>query len=91
MYKLILSPEVIKQLKKLDKSVSRKIINWLEKNVENSEDPRHHAKPLQHDFKGLWRYRIGNYRVIVEIEDDKLIVVALDAGHRSTIYKMKRK
>ena len=76
-----------KQLKKLDKFTSSMIIAWLRKNVEGTENPRLHGKALSANRTGQWRYRIGDYRLICEIEDDRLIVLVLTVGHRRDIYE----
>lgn len=87
MYELEFSKEALKQLKKMDKSVSRVILAWLSKNIENTENPRQHGKGLTADKSGLWRYRVGDYRILVQIEDEKLVVYAVAIGHRRDIYK----
>lgn len=87
MYELEFSKEALKQLKKMDKSVSRVILAWLSKNIENTENPRQHGKGLTADKSGLWRYRVGDYRILVQIEDEKLMVYAVAIGHRRDIYK----
>lgn len=85
-YKVIFTERAKKQLKKLDKHISALIIGWLEKNVENCENPRLHGKGLVGNKSGQWRYRIGDYRAICEIQDDKIIVLVLEIGHRKIIY-----
>ena len=87
MYELEFSKEALKQLKKMDKSVSRVILAWLSKNIENTENPRQHGKGLTADKSGLWRYRVGDYRILVQIEDEQLVVYAVAIGHRRDIYK----
>ena len=87
MYKLVLSKAFIKQLSKLDKYTANSILVWLEKNIDGLDNPRQKGKALVGDLKGLWRYRIGNYRVICQIKDDQLVVVAVSGGHRKEIYK----
>ena len=86
-YKLVFSERALKQLKKLDKHISALIIGWLEKNVENSENPRLHGKGLVENKSGQWRYRVGDYRVICEIQDKEVIVLVLEVGHRKNIYE----
>lgn len=86
-YKVLFSDRAKKQLKKLDKYTAALIIGWLEKNIENCTNPRQHGKGLVGDKSGQWRYRIGDYRVICEIEDDKIIVLILEIGHRKDIYE----
>ncbi|MBR1847484.1 MAG: type II toxin-antitoxin system RelE/ParE family toxin [Bacilli bacterium] len=85
-YALVYSKEALKDLKKLDNSVSRVIYAWLKKNIDGCSDPRIHGKGLTANRSGQWRYRVGNYRIICKIEDDKVIVLVLTIGHRSTVY-----
>ena len=86
-YKLVFSERALKQLKKLDKHISALIIGWLEKNVENSENPRLHGKGVVENKSGQWRYRVGDYRVICEIQDKEVVVLVLEVGHRKNIYE----
>ena len=85
-YALVYSKEALKDLKKLNNSVSRVIYSWLKKNIDGCSDPRIHGKGLTANRSGQWRYRVGNYRIICKIEDDKVIVLDLTIGHRSTVY-----
>ncbi|MBR6055619.1 MAG: type II toxin-antitoxin system RelE/ParE family toxin [Bacilli bacterium] len=85
-YKLEYSKEALKDLKRLDNSVARVIYAWMKKNIEGSENPRVHGKGLSSNRSGQWRYRIGNYRVICKIEDNRVLVLVLAIGHRSRIY-----
>ena len=86
-YSVSYMPRVIKVLEKMDKFTRRIIIGWIDKNLVNCEDPRIHGKPLTANRVGQWRYRIGDYRVVVIIEDDKLVVLAIAVGHRKNIYE----
>ena len=74
-----------RSLSKLDKSVARKIVAYLEE-VVTLEDPRQRGKGLTAERRGYWRYRIGDYRVIAKIDHGRLVVIALDAVHRSRAY-----
>lgn len=85
-YALVYSKEALRDLKKLDNSVSRVIYAWLKKNIDGCSDPRIHGKGLTANRSGQWRYRVGNYRIICKIEDDKVIVLVLTIGHRSVVY-----
>lgn len=80
MYDLIYDKKYLKSLKKLDIQVQKIISNWVENNLLNCEEPRFSGKPLTGNFKGLWRYRIGSYRLLAKIDDDKLIIFAIDVG-----------
>ena len=76
-----------RQFSKLDKSTQRYIFNWLIKHLDNVENPRYSGKSLTGNKQGLWRYRIGNYRVIVDISDTNCVIIAVEVGHRKFIYK----
>lgn len=82
-YKLIPTPVFAKQLKKLDPFVKTKIKAYLNAVVDN---PRSKGKALTANRAGQWRYRIGDYRAIVNIKDDELIILGLEVGHRKDIY-----
>lgn len=86
-YSLVYSKKALKQLKKLDKKDASFILGYIEKTLMNADDPRSQGKALTGNKKGLWRYRIGNYRAICEIDDGKLIVLVLSVGHRREVYK----
>ena len=75
-----------KQLRKLDKPIQKRLLDWLEDRIESCKKPRHFGEPLRGEMVGLWRYRIGDYRVICEIQDQQLVVLALAVGHRREIY-----
>ncbi|MDV5974019.1 Toxin RelG [Streptococcus canis] len=85
-YKLVISDDVKKQLKKMDSHVGLMLAKDMKKRLDGLSNPRQIGKALTGNFKGLWRYRIGNYRVICDIIDDELIVLALEVGHRKDIY-----
>lgn len=75
-----------KEFKKLDKYTQLMIKSWITKNLVDCENPRIHGKALIANRKGQWRYRIGDYRLICLIEDDRLIITALNIGHRREVY-----
>lgn len=75
-----------KEFRKLDRYTQRMIRAWIGKNLVNCDDPRAQGKRLSANRSGQWRYRIGDYRLICLIEDDRLIIIALTIGHRSEIY-----
>ena len=75
-----------KQLRKLDRSVQKRLLDWLSERVEGCKNPRHFGEPLRGNLAGLWRYRVGEFRIICEIQDKNLIVIALAIGHRKKIY-----
>ena len=79
-----------KQLRKLDKPIQRRLIDWLEDRIDGCKNPRHFGESLRGEMAGLWRYRVGDYRVMCEIQDQQLVVLALAVGHRREIY-LRRK
>ena len=78
-----------KQLAKLDKPVAARILDWLDDRIEGCKNPRHFGDSLTAELSGLWRYRIGDFRVICEIHDGQLTVLALSIGHRKEIYRRR--
>lgn len=86
-YKLVLTDDIVKQIKKMDKHVGLMLAKDIKKRLDGLENPRQFGKALTGQFKGLWRYRVGDYRVIADIRDQELIVLALEVGHRKEIYK----
>ena len=85
-YKVVFTKLAKKQLKKLDKYVAALIIGWIEKNLQDCEEPRKHGKNLIANKSGQWRYRIGEYRLICEILDKEITILVLEVGHRKSIY-----
>ncbi len=75
-----------REFRKLDKYTQRMIKAWIEKNLDECSNPRIHGKGLMANRSGQWRYRIGDYRLICEIHDNQLIILALTIGHRREIY-----
>ena len=86
-YSIELTERFEKELNKLDKYTRSIIIKWIDKNLEGCSDPRNKGKALTGNLKGLWRYRIGNYRLICQINDSKLVILAMTVGNRKDIYK----
>ncbi len=86
IYQLITTDKFDKAFKKLDRQTKKIIKAWIDKNLMNCEDPRIHGKGLTSNRSGQWRYRVGNYRILAEIQDNQLVLVLIDVGHRSKIY-----
>lgn len=87
MYQVKFTDSALKQLQKIDKQTMRLIKNWIVKNLVDCEDPRVHGKPLMGSLKGVWRYRVGDYRLFADIRDYVLTIIIFDVGHRKDIYK----
>ena len=86
-WKIELSAVARKQLHALDRPVQKKIVDYLAERIEGCKSPRHFGEALSANRAGLWRYRVGDYRIICEIQDDKVIVLVLTIGHRREVYK----
>ena len=86
IYEISTTEKFDKALKKLDRQTQRIIKAWIEKNLINCENPRIHGKALTANRSGQWRYRVGDYRILAEIHDNKLILILVDVGHRRDIY-----
>lgn len=76
-----------RQLRKLDRPAQKRILDWLEERLEECKNPRHFGESLKGDHAGFWRYRIGDYRIICDIQDQRVVVLVLAIGHRKEIYK----
>lgn len=77
MYSVEFTDSAIKELKKIDKSIAKVIKNWIVKNLVDTIDPRIHGKALTGNLKGIWRYRVGDYRLFAEIDDKVLKIFCL--------------
>ena len=76
-----------KQITKLSRDAQRSIQRFLRERLAPAGDPRQWGKPLHGEKRDLWRYRVGDYRLICEIQDEKVIVLVLEVGHRKDVYR----
>lgn len=79
------SASALKQLKKLDKQFQKAIIQEMNE-VATLDNPRQKGKALKSNLSGLWRYHVGDYRVICDIQDEKILITVLRVEHRKNIY-----
>ncbi|CAN5860576.1 type II toxin-antitoxin system RelE/ParE family toxin [soil metagenome] len=77
----------LKELKKLDRQAQRQILEYLDERVAGNTDPRSFGKGLKADSAGLWRYRVGDYRILCQIQDRELVVLVVAVGHRKDVYE----
>ena len=77
---------VQRSMKRLDRNVAKRIIAKL-REISQLEDPRSTGKALAGNLAGLWRYRVGDYRIVCDIEDEVLLILVIDVAHRSKVYK----
>ena len=78
-----------RQLRKLDRQVQKRILDWLDDRIEGCKNPRHFGEPLKGDKAGFWRYRIGDYRVLCDIQNKHVVVLVLTIGHRRQVYRKR--
>lgn len=79
-----------KALKKLDRTMQQRIIYWIDKHLHDVDFPRAPGKPLTGKFSNYVRFRVGNYRIISEVDNVRLVITNITVGHRSEVYKLKR-
>jgi mRNA interferase RelE/StbE len=75
------------QLRKLDKQMARRIVDFMDERIAGSENPRHTGKALTGPHGGFWRCRVGDCRVICDIQDGALCVLVVQVGNRREIYR----
>lgn len=86
-WRIELTASAEKALAKLDRQTAKRITGFLRERVAGSHDPRQTGKALSGPLAGLWRYRVGDYRIICEVKDGQLVVLVVTIGHRSDIYR----
>ena len=86
-YKILFEKNADKQLKKIDTIHQKIIVSWIGKNLENINDLRNFGKSLKGNLKEYWRCRVGDYRIIAEINDDEVKIIIIDIEHKRGIYK----
>lgn len=86
-YRVVYSDGFARDLQRLDRSIARRVVQYLAERVDGSDDPRRSGRALVGSTLGsLWRYRVADFRVIVDIQDGTCTVLALHAAHRSKAY-----
>lgn len=90
MYRVEFTESALKDMKKLDRHTARVIKNWIIKNLVDCDDPRIHGKALKGNLAGIWRYRVGDYRVFADIHENVVTIEILEVEHRSKIYKKRQ-
>lgn len=78
-----------KDIKKISKDEQKKIRDYLEKRIAKLENPRQQGKGLKGTHSELWRYRVGSYRIICQIDDEEIIILVVRIGHRKDVYRGK--
>jgi mRNA interferase RelE/StbE len=77
----------LKELKKLGRPAQIEILAYLDKRVAGKENPRRFGKALRGNLAGLWRYRVGDYRILCQIKEGQLLILVISVGHRKNVYE----
>jgi mRNA interferase RelE/StbE len=85
-WKITFEESAKKELLTLDRKAQAEIVQYLRNRIATDQDPRRFGDTLRKELAGLWKYRIGNYRVICEIQDEQITVLIIRIGHRSKVY-----
>jgi len=75
-----------KELRKLDPETQKRLLTWVSENLTGDANPRDNGVALKGRFRGLWRYRIGDYRVVCQIKDEDVLILILRIAHRKDVY-----
>lgn len=86
MWQIEYAEKAARELLKIDRQAAKRIKKYLDERIATDEDPRRFGEALVENLAGLWKYRIGDYRVVVEIQDERVVVLVLRVGHRSKVY-----
>ena len=86
MYCVEYTKTSVKQLKKMDRKIAAFIISYIDEKLVNCEDPRINGKALKGNYNDIWRYRVGDYRILAKIDDHRVIITVVEIGHRKEIY-----
>ncbi len=86
-WKIEITRTAEKQIKKLHRVAQQSIVRFLRDRLNPADNPRQWGKPLHGEKRGLWRYRIGDYRLICDIQDERITILVLRVGHRKDVYR----
>jgi len=77
----------VRDLRKLGVDAERRVLHYLRERIAGSNDPRRLGRALTGDRKGLWRYCVGDYRIVAAVEDERFVVLVVTVGHRREVYR----
>ena len=87
VWRVVLHRAAVRDLRKLGADGESQVLRYLRERIASSENPRRFGHALTGDRKGLWRYRVGDYRIVATIEDDRFVVLVVTVGHRRKVYR----
>ncbi|MBN2492995.1 MAG: type II toxin-antitoxin system RelE/ParE family toxin [Deltaproteobacteria bacterium] len=86
-YRIELDPRALQELEKIDRQHQERIVSFLRTRLEPLEDQRSIGQPLKGHLRQLWKYRLGDFRLICDIQDDVIRILVLRIGHRREVYR----
>lgn len=86
MWKIEYDEKAAGELMKLDREAARRIKKYLDERIATDDDPRRFGEGLTENLAGLWKYRVGDFRVIAEIQEQRIVILVVRIGHRSKVY-----
>lgn len=86
MWQIEFKPRAAKELKKLDPKQAKQILAWLRVRLDSGADPRLFAEQLTGNFKEFWRFRIGDFRVVFQPQEQKVLIMIVRVAHRREVY-----
>jgi mRNA interferase RelE/StbE len=86
-WRIEIARTAIQQIKKLDRNAQKSIQRFLRERLAQADNPRQWGRALQGEKRGLWRYRVGDYRLICDIQDEKITILVPELGHRKDVYR----
>lgn len=87
IYQVQYTETAVKQLKKMDKKIAAFIVSYIDDKLVDCANPRQFGKALKGGLNDIWRYRVGDYRILAKIEDDQVVITVVEIGHRKDVYK----
>ena len=82
-----LERRALKDLDKLGAAEARRVLAFLHGRLASIDDPRSLGEALRGSLSGLWKYRVGHYRIIADIQDRRIVIVVVRIGHRGAVYR----
>ena len=82
-----ISANAAKTLEQMDSTVRNRIRRFVQERLQGTDNPRQWGAALSGRYAGLWKYRIGNYRLVCQLQDERLVVLVVKAEHRSDAYQ----
>jgi mRNA interferase RelE/StbE len=79
--------DAARKVRKLGRPEAKRILDYMDYRIAPSDDPRQFGKALVGDLSGYWRYRVGDYRIVCQLIEQRLVVLVVDIGHRSDVYR----